>query len=62
MRNIYPVIEVDVEIVKSDVSSSDENLFNEGIHALKNSEIEHFSVLVIEIGRQFSRISHFEEA
>lgn len=56
------MIEVDVEIVKSDVSSSDENLFNEGIHALKNSEIEHFSVLVIEIGRQFSRISHFEEA
>lgn len=55
------MIEFDVEIVESDMSSSDENLFNEGIHTLENSEIEHVGALMVQVRRQFCGITHFHK-
>ena len=40
---------VDVELVEGDVSSSDEDLLDEGIDSLENGEVEELRALLIQI-------------
>ena len=40
---------VDVELVEGDVSSSDEDLLDEGIDSLENCEVEELRALLVQI-------------
>lgn len=57
-KALYPLAEVDVELIEGDMSSSDENFFNEGIDALKNGQIEKLGALLVQVRHQFPVLSH----
>ena len=44
-----PLAKVDVELVEGDVSSSDEDLLDEGIDSLENCEVEELRALLVQI-------------
>ena len=44
-----PLAKVDVELVEGDVSSSDEDLLDEGIDSLENGEVEELCALLVQI-------------
>lgn len=59
-NNQYPLIKINIEAIKGDMSSSNQDLFNIRIHSLKHGEIEDFRALLVKIGHQFSTlIRHF---
>ena len=57
-----PLGEVDVELVEGDVCSGDEDFLDEGVDALKNSEVEELGAVLVEIGHELPVLRHFGTA
>jgi hypothetical protein len=48
-KNTNPLAKIDVKLIERNMSSGDENFFNERVNSLKNGEIEKLSALLVEI-------------
>lgn len=51
-----PLVEVDVEIVESDVGGGDEDVLDGGIDPLEHSEVEHLGAPLVEVRRQLPAV------